>query len=106
MLARFDYEKALRKQLGERSERDFASAMGASATQKRSLRNATPNCRSDGGGEVRQWWCRRKPQRPSGGDTREKRQRKAAAMPEKGSSGDSTTAPTAGKSTSASAEVL
>ena len=34
--------KALRKQLGERSERDFASAMGASATQKRSLRNACP----------------------------------------------------------------
>ena len=36
--------KALRKQVGERSERDFASAMGASATQKRSLRNATPDC--------------------------------------------------------------
>ena len=42
MLARFDYEKALRKQEGERSERDFASAMGATATQKRSLRNARP----------------------------------------------------------------
>ena len=27
---------------GERSERDFASAMGATATQKRSLRNARP----------------------------------------------------------------
>ena len=28
--------------MGERSERDFASASGASATQKRSLRNARP----------------------------------------------------------------
>ena len=30
------------RQVGERSERDFASATGASATQKRSLRNAHP----------------------------------------------------------------
>ena len=42
MLARFDYEKALRKQEGERSERDFASAMGATATQERALKNAHP----------------------------------------------------------------
>ena len=32
------------EQEGERSERDFASAMGALATQERSLRNATPDC--------------------------------------------------------------
>ena len=32
----------MRKPEGERSERDFASAMGATATQKRSLRNARP----------------------------------------------------------------
>ena len=64
MLARFDYEKALRKQLGERSERDFASAMGASATQKRSLRNARPPAAatavekygSGGAGEKRRRW--------------------------------------------------
>ena len=36
--------KGAARQEGERSERDFASAMGASATQKRSLRNATPDC--------------------------------------------------------------
>ena len=56
--ARSGRAKALRKQEGERSERDFASAMGASATQKRSLRNAHPpafaapeagtGCRQDG----------------------------------------------------------
>ena len=33
---------AMRKPEGGRSERDFASAMGATATQKRSLRNARP----------------------------------------------------------------
>ena len=33
---------AMRKPEEERSERDFASAMGATATQKRSLRNARP----------------------------------------------------------------
>ena len=32
----------MRKPEGGRSERDFASAMGATATQKRSLRNARP----------------------------------------------------------------
>ena len=40
--ARTGRAKALRKQLGERSERDFASAVGATATQKRSLRNVRP----------------------------------------------------------------
>ena len=33
---------------GERSERDFASAKGATATQKRSLRNAHPPAQCSG----------------------------------------------------------
>ena len=53
--ARTGRAKALRKQLGERPERDFASAMGASATQKRSLRNATPDCAAPAA-EVQERW--------------------------------------------------
>ena len=59
-------------QEGERSERDFASAMGESATQKRSLRNARPTAaaaavvpeKSDGDGVGGKRWRREKAEEP------------------------------------------